>query len=133
MEVTEKIEIGMVREVGDVVCDKNTAAAMGSGTLPVYATPAMVALMERAAAELVEELLPEGWTSVGIAMQLAHTAATPCGMHVRARAEVTAVDGRRITYRISAGDDSGEIGHGTHERFAVAGEKFLSRAKAKIQ
>ena len=64
-----------------------------------------------------EELLPEGWTSVGIAMQLAHTAATPCGMHVRARAEVTAVDGRKITYRISAGDDSGEIGHGVNFRW----------------
>ena len=133
MEITEKIQPGMAREVSEAVCDKNTAAAMGSGTLPVYATPAMVALMERAAAELAEQQLPEGWTSVGIGMQLAHTAATPCGMQVKARAEVTAVDGRKISYRLTACDAAGEIGHGTHERFAVTSEKFLAKAAAKLK
>ena len=131
MDVTERITAGLAREVSEQVCDHNTAAAMGSGTLPVYATPAMTALMERAAAELAEALLPDGWTSVGIALQVQHTSATPCGLEVCARAEVAAVEGRKLTYRVTARDTAGEIGSGTHERFAVPRDKFLQKAKAK--
>jgi fluoroacetyl-CoA thioesterase len=131
MEITEKIKAGMMREVQETVCEANTAVTLGSGTLPVYATPAMTALMERVAAELVEHLLPEGWTSVGISMHIVHTAATPCGMQVRAKAELTAIEGRKLIYRVTAADEAGEIGSGTHERFAVAAEKFLQKAQAK--
>lgn len=106
---------------------------MGSGSLPVYATPAMTCLMEKAATEAVEALVPEGWTTVGISLHVAHTAATPVGLTVRAEAEVTAVEGRKIIFTVRAYDDQGEIGVGSHERFAVAKEKFLAKAAAKVQ
>ena len=133
MEMTEKIKVGMTREEVSRVTESNTALAMGSGSLPVYATPAMTALMEQAAANLAEALLPEGWTSVGTALAIAHKAATPCGMATRAVAEVTAVDGRRIVYRVTAYDAAGEIGSGTHERFAVEKAKFLAKANEKLK
>ena len=133
MDVTEKIKAGMTREERSMVTEANTALAMGSGTLPVYATPAMTALMEQAAANLAEALLPEGWTSVGISLAIAHKAATPCGMATRAVAEVTAVDGRRIVYRVTAYDGAGEIGSGTHERFEVEKAKFLAKANEKLK
>lgn len=132
MDVTEKIKVGMKKQETESVCDANTAARVGSGLLPVYATPAMIALIEKAAAGLAEEQLPEGWTSVGIAMNVAHSSATPVGMGVRAEAEVTAVDGRKISYKVTAYDDAGEIGSGTHERFAVAKEKFMAKAQSKL-
>lgn len=131
MEITEKVKTGLKKEISDSVTEKNTAIAMKSGALPVYATPAMMALMEQAAAELVQEYLPEGWTSVGIAMVVAHTSASPVGMKVRAEAKITAVDGRKISYEVAAFDQSGEIGRGTHERFAVNEEKFMKKTNSK--
>lgn len=131
MEITEKVKTGLKKEISDSVTEKNTAIAMKSGTLPVYATPAMMALMEQAAAELVQEYLPEGWTSVGIAMSVAHTSASPVGMKVHAEAKITAVDGRKISYEVAAFDQSGEIGRGTHERFAVNEEKFMKKTNSK--
>ncbi|TCS80436.1 thioesterase family protein [Pectinatus cerevisiiphilus] len=131
MEITEKVKTGLKKEISGSVTEKNTAIAMKSGTLPVYATPAMMALMEQAAAELVQEYLPEGWTSVGIAMSVAHTSASPVGMKVRAEAKITAVDGRKISYEVTAFDQSGEIGRGTHERFAVNEEKFMKKTNSK--
>lgn len=127
MEITE-IKPGMKRKTGEQVTDERTAAAMGSGILPVYATPAMMCLMEKAAAELAEEHLPEGWTSVGILMQVSHDAPTPVGGEVRAEAEVLAVEGRKIIYEVRACDAKGQIGKGRHERFAVQKEKFLAKA-----
>ena len=132
MELTE-IKTGISNTVEEKVTAANTAAAMGSGSLPVYATPAMTCLMEKAATEAVEALVPEGWTTVGISLHVAHTAATPVGLIVRAEAEVTAVEGRKIIFTVRAYDDQGEIGVGSHERFAVAKEKFLAKAAAKVQ
>lgn len=132
MEITEGIKVGMKREVTDKVTNKNTATAMKSGTLPVYATPAMSALMEEAAAELTQEYLPAGWTSVGITMNIAHNSASPVGASIHAEAEVTAVDGRKISYLVKAYDNAGEISTGTHERFAVKEEKFLQKASKKL-
>ena len=128
---TEKIKVGMKREASEEVVEGNTALAMGSGSLPVYATPAMTCLMEKAAAELAEECLPEEWTSVGIALDVQHKAATPVGMKVRAEAEVTAVEGRKIVFAVRAFDGKEEIGSGTHQRFAVLREKFLAKAQGK--
>ena len=128
---TEELKAGMKHSVTEVVTEGNTAVAMGSGSLPVYATPAMTCLMERAAAELAQEHLPEGWTSVGIALDVQHKAATPVGMEVRAEAEITAVEGRKITYEVRAFDGKDEIGSGTHERFAVLCDKFMAKAEAK--
>ena len=127
----DKITVGLNRTVSESVTEANTAKAMGSGTLPVYATPAMTCLMERAAAELLEPLLPEGWTTVGISLQVQHKAPTPMGAEVRAEAEVTAVEGRKVTFAVRAFDGHEEIGSGQHERFAVPSEKFLSKAMAK--
>ena len=128
---TEKIKVGMKREASEEVVEGNTALAMGSGSLPVYATPAMTCLMEKAAAELAEECLPEEWTSVGIALDVQHKAATPVGMEVRAEAEVTAMDGRKIVFAVRAFDGKEEIGSGTHQRFAVLREKFMAKAQGK--
>ena len=127
----DKITVGLKHIVSESVTEGNTARAMGSGTLPVYATPAMTCLMERAAAELLEPLLPEDWTTVGISLQVQHKAPTPVGAEVRAEAEVMAVDGRKVTFSVRAFDDREEIGSGQHERFAVQSEKFLGKAMAK--
>ena len=132
MELTA-VQVGLKNTVSEEVTEARTARAMGSGSLPVYATPAMTCLMEKAAAEAVEALVPEGWTTVGISLHVAHTAATPVGLTVRAEAEVTAVEGRKIIFTVRAYDDQGEIGVGSHERFAVAKEKFLAKAAAKVQ
>ena len=113
--------------------EQNTAKALGSGSLPVYATPAMCCLMEKAAAELAEEKLPQDWTTVGGSINILHKAPTPVGSKVRAEAEVLAVEGRKISYRVTAYDESGLIGEGEHERFAVAREKFMAKAASRCQ
>ena len=130
MDYTSKIAVGMTREAVDTVTDVNTAVTVGSGSLAVYATPAM-ALMERAAAELCQQECPEGWTTVGTSLNIAHRAATPTGLTVRAIAEVTGVDGRAISLKVTAYDEREEIGSGTHTRFAVAVDKFMAKAEGK--
>lgn len=131
MEFTDQVHVGATHEAVDTVMDINTAAAVGSGSLPVYATPAMAALMERAAAELCAAGCPEGWTTVGTEIAIQHKAATPVGLTVRAVAEVTAVDGRAVSLKVTAYDAREEIGAGTHTRFAVAVEKFMAKAEGK--
>ncbi len=131
MEFTDQVHVGATHEAVDTVMDTNTAAAVGSGSLPVYATPAMAALMERAAAELCAAGCPEGWTTVGTEIAIQHKAATPVGLTVRAVAEVTAVDGRAVSLKVTAYDAREEIGAGTHTRFAVAVEKFMAKAEGK--
>jgi len=131
MNVTERITVGLKREERGVSDEAHSARAVGSGLLPVLATPAMTALMEQAAAGALEEFLPEGWTSVGISLDVEHTSATPLGMGFRAEAEVTAVEGRKILFDVRAYDDAGEIGRGTHARFAVESEPFLAKAAKK--
>lgn len=131
MDYIGTITVGMTHEVTDTVTDANTAAAVGSGSLAVYATPAMAALMERAAAELCQQECPEGWTTVGTSLNIAHCAATPTGLTVRSVAEVTAVDGRAISLKVTAYDEREEIGTGTHTRFAVAVDKFMAKAEGK--
>ena len=131
MEFNEKVHVGATHEVNGAVTEENTAATVGSGSLAVYATPAMAALMERAAAELCAAGCPEGWTTVGTEIVIQHKAATPVGLDVRAVAEVTAVDGRAVTLKITAYDAREEIGAGTHTRFAVAVQKFMAKAEGK--
>ena len=127
-----EITVGMKGEVSTLVEKEDTAAEVGSGSLLVFATPAMAALMERAACEAIAAELEEGWTSVGTKLDLSHDAATPVGMDVRAEAVVTAVDGKVITFEIHAYDESGEIGHGTHKRAIVPTQKFLDQANSKL-
>ena len=132
MNVTERIKVGLRREERGLSDEAHSARAVGSGLLPVLATPAMTALMEQAAATAIGEFLPEGWTSVGISLDIEHTSATPLGMGFRAEAEVTAVEGRKVLFAVRAYDDAGEIGHGTHARFAVESEPFLAKAAKKL-
>ncbi len=127
-----KIEIGMKGEVSTLAEREDTALEVGSGSLLVYATPCMVALMEGAACEAISNSLEEGETSVGIELNIAHTAATPVGMEVRAEAEVTAVEGKIITFTLRAYDEAGEIGSGTHKRAVINAQRFLDKTYAKL-
>lgn len=127
------LQIGMTLAAEESVTESNTATMFGSGSLPVYATPAMCALMERAASSLAEKNLPAALTSVGTMLNIAHTSATPVGASVRAEATVTEIDGRKIVFAVKAFDEKGEIGSGTHERFVVNREKFLEKTQRKLQ
>ncbi len=127
-----EIIIGMKGEASTLVEKEDTAQYVGSGSLLVYATPCLAALMEGAACAAIEEALPQGQTSVGTALNLEHLSATPVGLDVRASAEVTAVDGRNITFAITAFDEAGEIGRATHTRVLVNSEKFLEKTYQKL-
>ena len=127
-----EITIGMCGEAFSSVEREDTAAEVGSGSLLVYATPCMVALMEGAACEAIAEAIPEGKTSVGIELSISHVAATPVGMEVRAQAEVTAVEGSVITFSVTAYDEAGMIGKGTHKRAVISTERFLEKTYAKL-
>lgn len=127
-----EITVGMKGEVSTLVEREDTAAEVGSGSLLVYATPCMVALMEGAACEAIGSALGEDQSSVGIALDIAHLSATPVGLEVRAEAEVTAVEGKIITFSLTAYDEAGKIGEGTHKRCLVSSQKFLDKAYAKL-
>ena len=126
------IEVGMKGRQETVVCESNTAAAVGSGLVPVFATPFMIALMEGAAAGTVLPCLNADEGTVGTHLNVSHSAATPIGMKVWAEATVTAVEGKKISFDVVAFDESGEIGRGTHERFIIKPEKFLQKVQAKL-
>lgn len=115
-----------------LVGTRDTAPHVGSGKIKVLATPVMVSLMEEASLNAVEGLLPPGFQTVGTRLYISHVAATPVGLRVRATAEVTQVDGRRITFRVWAEDDRERIGEGTHERIVVDVSRFDARAQAKV-
>ena len=125
--------IGLTNTAEDFVTEKNTALALGSGSLNVFATPALIRLVEIAAAQLVEKNIPPESTSVGISLNIKHTAPTPLNMNVRAVVKVIAVDGRKIVFEVVAFDERGEIGRGSHERFIVYRKKFQAKADAKAQ
>ncbi len=118
--------------VKELVTEKNTAATVGSGSLQVYATPAMLALMEKAACIAVAPLLDEGATTVGTLLNVSHLAATPVGMEVSATAELISQEGRKFIFRVTASDESGIIGEGTHERFSVMAQKFTDKTYSKL-
>ena len=126
------IEIGTKGYAEALVEQEDTAKVVGSGDLLVYATPCMVALMEGAACESIAPFLAEGESSVGTMMQVNHTSATPVGMEVRAESEVTAVDGRKVTFSIKAFDEVGEIGNAIHERFIIKADRFLEKTYDKL-
>ena len=125
------LKIGMSNIVESISTEETTALNMKSGSLKVLATPAMMCLMEQAAAELVEKNLPEDLTSVGISINVAHKAPTPIGLSIKAEAVVINIDGRKISFEVKAYDDVDEIGRGTHERFIVNKEKFQTKADSK--
>ena len=126
------ITVGLKGEAFSGVEREDTAAEVGSGSLLVYATPCMVALMEGAACEAIAEAIPEGKTSVGIELAISHVSATPVGMDVRAEAEVTTVEGSIISFTVTAYDEAGVIGKGTHKRALISTERFLEKTYAKL-
>lgn len=125
------LTVGSKGRAEALVTEANTAAAVGSGLVPVFATPYMVALMENAAVNAVQAGLEAGQGTVGTRLEVTHDAATPVGMKVWAEAELTAVDGKKLTFTVRAFDEAGPIGGGTHERFIITVDRFLAKAEAK--
>ena len=113
------------------VTDRDTAAVYGSGSLEVFGTPAMIALMEKTALNSIVPYLDETEGSVGTALDVKHTAATPVGMKVTCESELIEVDRKRLVFRLSVRDEAGPIGEGTHERFVIDNEKFMQKAEGK--
>ena len=114
------------------VNEENTAKAMGSGTLDVFATPALIALMEETCWRSVANELEEGSGTVGTLLEIKHTAPTPVGMKVTCESTLTEVDGRRLVFEVIARDAKGVVGEGKHERFVVQNEKFQVKANARL-
>ncbi len=119
--------------VSETVTRDKLAVSAGSGSVEVYATPMVIALMEKAASELAEKFIAEDYTTVGTAVSIEHIAATAEGVEVSAEAELISHNGRSFEFYVTAYDNAGIIAKGTHSRFAVNAEKFLSKAKARAE
>lgn len=128
----EELKVGLTHTSELTVEKSHTAAAFGSGDIYVLATPMMVGLMENAARKAVEPALEEGSTTVGTHLDVAHLAATPLGMKVRAEATLIEIDGRKLTFKVLAYDEVEKIGEGTHTRFVINSEKFMKKNNEKI-
>ena len=124
---------GITNEKSVAVTLANTALAMGSGTLRVFATPAMIALCEGCCAESVEDLLDDGMTSVGTKVEIEHLAASPLGASILCKSRLVAVDGRKLDFEVEVYDNVGLIGKGEHTRFIVDAERFVNKTYSKIQ
>ena len=120
-------------EITEVVTEDNTAIKYASGTAPVYATPALVGLMEHAAVKAIGDQLPQGYSTVGISMNIKHTSATPVGRTVKAKAVLIDQDRRRLTFKIEGYDDAGSVGEAVHERFIIEAAPFIEKANAKLK
>ena len=127
------MEIGIIGKQEIIVTEEKTAKAMGSGELNVFATPAMIALMENTAYTSVAAQLEPGQGTVGTLMNVKHVAATPVGMKVVCETKLIEIDRRRLVFEVKACDEAGLIGEGVHERFIVDNAKFQSRADAKLE
>jgi len=123
---------GMIGQAKTKVTGENTALKFGSGTVKVFATPAMIGLMEAAAIKCVDSYLPEGFSSVGTKIDIRHIAATPVGMEVAAEAELTDVEGSKLKFRVEAYDGKEKIGEGTHSRYIVKLDDFIQKAQSKL-
>lgn len=125
------MEKGIKFSIERRVTEHMTARMMGSGTLDVFATPSMIALIEETAWRSVAPHLESGMATVGTLLNVAHVAPTPVGMTVKCETELTEVDGRRLVFSVTVSDECGEIGRGTHERFIINEEKFQKKADIK--
>jgi fluoroacetyl-CoA thioesterase len=128
-----ELVLGLIGEATLVVEERHTARHLGSGGVNVLATPIMIALMEEAGRNAVEPLLEAGQLTVGASLEVKHLAPTPMGMRVTARAELLAVDGRMLTFRVEAHDEREKVGEGMHVRAIINLDKFLARVQAKAQ
>ncbi len=127
------LTVGISNEITKTVTKETTAAVLGSGLLEVYATPAMVALMEETCMRSVQAELEEGCGTVGTGLTIHHISATPVGMKVRCASKLVEVDGRKLVFDVQAFDEAGLIGQGTHERFIIENEKFFQKACKKLE
>ena len=125
------LELNIRGRAESLVTEQNTAASVGSGDLPVFSTPYMLALMEEASQSSVAPYLEDGQSTVGTKLSISHDAATPVGMKVWAESCLTEIDGRRLVFEVRAYDECGLIGQGTHERFIIKKQRFLEKAQAK--
>lgn len=125
------LELGLQNEIKLYVTEENTASRLHSGALPVYATPAMIANMEACCAECVEPHMEKGCTTVGIRLDVSHDAATPIGEEITVRCKLVNIDRRKLTFEVTAFSRLEQIGHGTHERFIITADAFLSRLSEK--
>lgn len=125
------LETGIKGTKTVTVNEDNTAKTMGSGTLDVFATPALIALMEETCWRSVADKLDEGCGIVGTRLEVSHTAPTPVGMEVTCESTLTEVDGRRLVFEVTARDAKGVVGEGRHERFVIQNDKFQAKANAK--
>ena len=126
------LEAGICGQATVAVTPENTARAMGSGTLEVFATPALAALAEKTCWESVAPALEPGTGTVGTELSLEHTAPTPVGMHVTCDSELIAVDGRKLTFEVTLRDEKCQVGHGMHQRFVNDEKKFFAKAQATL-
>ncbi len=126
-----ELKIGIKGKIEKAVNTENTAASMGSGELEVFATPAMIALMEETAALSVKPYLAEDSTTVGTLLNIEHISATPVGVNVYCESELAEIEGRKLIFKVGAYDNQGLIGSGTHERFIVDKDRFMKKASAK--
>lgn len=127
------LECGLTAKAEKTVRYEDTAKAVASGLAEVFATPCMIALMECAAVSAVQPQLPPGQSTVGVRIDAQHIAATPIGFKVWAQAELVAVDGRKLTFAITAYDEKEKIGEAQHTRMIIDENKFMAKAQAKAQ
>lgn len=126
------LEVGIKGQRETIVTKENTAAGIGSGNLEVFSTPMMILLMEESCFMSVNDILEEGFTTVGTCVNVKHLSATPLGMKVVIKSELINVDGRALTFKVEAYDEKGLIGEGIHERFIVNNEKFQAKTDSKL-
>ena len=129
----KNIDIDSIGTAELKVSENDLAVNVGSGSLPVFATPTRIMLMEKAACNCLADFLEGDETTVGTEMNVKHVSATPCGMKVTAEAVLTEINGREFTFRVKASDEAGVIGEGLHKRFLVYGEKFTAKTNAKLK
>ena len=127
------VKVGLTGSAEITVQDAETAPRVGSGRVSVLATPVMINLMEAAALNAVERLLPEGHQSLGTRLEVGHYAATPVGMRLRATAELTRIEGRNLEFRVEAFDEKERVGDGTHTRVVVNVARFDERVQRKLR
>ena len=125
------MKLNSVYKKNTVVDESNIASAIKSGSLPVFATPSMIALMEQTAAQHAQPFMENGFTTVGISVNIKHISATPIGMSVSCESTLIGIEDKKLTFSVKAFDECGLIGEGTHERFIVNSEKFMMRANSK--
>lgn len=126
------LEAGITGTREIVVTEELTAEKVGSGLLPVYATPQMIALMENVASTSVEPYLEDGAGTVGTKINVSHVSATPVGMKVTCESKLVEIDRKRLVFEVKAYDEAGLIGEGIHERFIIDNEKFLAKTNGKL-